>query len=50
MSSTESTEGTEVSVYSVYSGDAHPTMSYVSRTFLYLYTWKVRGVGLDTES
>ena len=25
------------------------TMSDVSRTFLYLYRWKVRGVGLDGE-
>lgn len=27
-----------------------PTMSDVSRAFLYLYQWKVRGVGLDAKS
>lgn len=27
----------------------HLTMSDVSHTFLYLYRWKVRGVGLDGE-
>lgn len=27
-----------------------PTLSDVSRAFLYLYQWKVRGVGLDAES